>query len=402
TCLTNLGVPSAALYASMIETAICKEKIFEEIAIGFLKVLYITPEKVELNQCFQIFLDKLYQEKKLQLVIDEAHCILSYQHFQGAWGRLGFLKKQYPTVPLLLLTVTVSSAHIEAIHKTPNLEQSNFEIIHSTNLLHKEIQYEVISKKDRKDTIIGDMAKIIHTIKDDIYHGGLDSKDKKHILEKWEDTELIQLSGHAGYPVHEAYLQTIQKDLFKVIAFCAIQYDCRQQFLCKYLWPELSSSYYECNNCDNCQRRNEENPQLINALSEILEILEVVEALTKNNLMEVSSDDVIDVFSRSNTDKIRKNRYNELILQRDTKEVKLYEEKPPTILVPKEIARIALNDLVCKDLVKQEIRLQQSKITQYLSCNTVVTGISENAKKCAEKECWEYWVYSRKGKKQSK
>ncbi|RIB06025.1 hypothetical protein C2G38_2218108 [Gigaspora rosea] len=92
-----------------------------------------------------------------------------------------------------------------------------------------------------------------------------------------------------------------------------------QQFLCKYLWPELSSSYYKCNNCDNCQRRNEENPQLTNAFSEILEI--------------------------SNTDKIRKNKYNELTLQRNVREVKLYEEKPPTILVPKKIARIALNDL---------------------------------------------------------
>ncbi|CAG8718450.1 12152_t:CDS:2 [Gigaspora rosea] len=127
-----------------------------------------------------------------------------------------------------------------------------------------------------------------------------------------------------------------------------------QQFLCKYLWPELSSSYYKCNNCDNCQRRNEENPQLTNAFSEILEI--------------------------SNTDKIRKNKYNELTLQRNVREVKLYEEKPPTILVPKKIARIALNDLVCKNLVKQEIWLQKSKIIQYSSCNIVVIGISETPK----------------------
>ncbi|KAF0558044.1 ATP-dependent DNA helicase [Gigaspora margarita] len=139
-------------------------------------------------------------------------------------------------------------------------------------------------------------------------------------------------------PVHEEYLQTMQKDLFNIAAFCATQYDCRQQFLCKYLWPELSSSYYECNNCDNCQRRNEENPQLTNASSEILEMLEIVEALTKDSLMEVSPDNIIDMFSRSNTDKIRKNKYNELILQRNAKEIKLYEEKPPTILVPKEIA----------------------------------------------------------------
>ncbi|RIB09679.1 hypothetical protein C2G38_2267158 [Gigaspora rosea] len=193
----------------------------------------------------------------------------------------------------------------------------------------------------------------------------------------------------------------MQKELFNVIAFCTTQYDCRQRFLCKYLWPELLSSYDECNNCDNCQKRNKENPQLTDAFSEILEILEVVEALTKNSLIEVSPDNIVDVFSRSNTDKIRKNKYNELTLQRDSKEVKLYEEKLPTILILKETARIALNDLVCKNLVKQEIWLQKSKMTQYLSCSTVVVEISENAKENAKKECWEYWIYSRKGKKRS-
>ncbi|RIB25877.1 hypothetical protein C2G38_2164840 [Gigaspora rosea] len=186
----------------------------------------------------------------------------------------------------------------------------------------------------------------------------------------------------------------MQKELFNVVMFCATQYDCRQQFLCKYLWPELLSSYYEYNSCDNCQKKNKENPQLTNASSEILEMLEVVEALTQNSLIEISPDDVIDVFSRSNTNKIRKNKYNKLTLQRESREVKLYEERSPTILVPKETARLALNDLVYKGLVKQEIRLQKSKIIQYLSCNIVMVGISENVKQQVEKMCWEYWVHS--------
>ncbi|RIB02642.1 hypothetical protein C2G38_2227283 [Gigaspora rosea] len=84
----------------------------------------------------------------------------------GSWGRLGFLKQQYPTVPLLLLTATASSANIEAIRIILNIEQNNFEIIYSTNLLYQKIQYEIISKKNRKDTIIEEMAKMISTIKD--------------------------------------------------------------------------------------------------------------------------------------------------------------------------------------------------------------------------------------------
>ncbi|CAG8551025.1 4345_t:CDS:2, partial [Gigaspora rosea] len=133
----------------------------------------------------------------------------------------------------------------------------------------------------------------------------------------------------------------------------------------------------QSNNCDNCQKKNKENLQLTDASSEILEMLEVVEASAQNSLINISSDDIVDVFSRLNTNKIQKNKYNELTLQRESREVKLYKKRSPTILVPKETAQIALNDLVYK-------------------------GISENAKQQAEKKCWEYWVPSRKGKKQAK
>ncbi|CAG8804868.1 9545_t:CDS:1, partial [Racocetra fulgida] len=117
--------------------------------------------------------------------------------------------------------------------------------------------------------------------------------------------------------------------------------------------------------------------ELLDATEEVYEMLEVVETLTSKFSTKISPEDVIDVFSHSNTEKIRKNEYDQLVLCRG---VKLYEEKEPTILTPKETAQITLNDLVSKGIIKQEIRLQKSKTIQYLSCSVIITGIKENAK----------------------
>ncbi|CAG8560577.1 6014_t:CDS:2, partial [Scutellospora calospora] len=141
--LTILEIPSAALYTSSFETKIREEKIFEEVAMGFLKILYVTPEKIEKNTQFKIFLNCLYDQRKLRLVIDEAHY---------AWSKLGSLKLKYPEVPLLLLTATASSTNIETIRENLNIKNENFEIVRGINMVRHEISYQVINKKDKKDT----------------------------------------------------------------------------------------------------------------------------------------------------------------------------------------------------------------------------------------------------------
>ncbi|CAG8553674.1 22426_t:CDS:2, partial [Gigaspora rosea] len=221
TKLTSIGIPSAALYASSFETKICEEKIFEEIAMEFLKILYIIPEKIEKNNQFKIFLNHLYNQKKLRLVIDEAHCILNYNIF--AWSKLGSLKLNYPEVPLLLLTATASSANINAIQKNLNIKDENFEIVKSVDMVRHEISYKVINKKDKKDTVIAEMAEMIEKIVEGkiiIYCArrqdynkiqviiatiafgmGLDTSDVRLVLHHtfpMSLIELIQLSGRAG------------------------------------------------------------------------------------------------------------------------------------------------------------------------------------------------------------
>ena len=77
-----LGIPCASIYANSIQGKSEQAKIFEEIAFGFTKILFITPEKFCLNREFQYFINNMYNKAKVQFMIDEAYYILDYSNFR--------------------------------------------------------------------------------------------------------------------------------------------------------------------------------------------------------------------------------------------------------------------------------------------------------------------------------
>ncbi|KAF0520875.1 ATP dependent DNA helicase [Gigaspora margarita] len=135
-------------------------------------------------------------------------------------------------------------------------------------------------------------------------------------------------------------------------------YKYRQQLLYTYLWPDCHIISNPCNKYDNCIQCDEDKPILFDATEEVYKILEVAKALTFKFSTKISLEDVVNVFSRSNTEKIRKNKYDQLVLCRG---VKLYAKKEPTRLISKETAQTALNDLVSKRIIKQKLQLQKLK-----------------------------------------
>jgi superfamily II DNA helicase RecQ len=80
--LIKTGIPCATLYANLTQGTRIQEKIFEEIACGLIKILFVTPEKLVSNEGFCKFITRLYDQKNVRFVIDEAHCIISYQDFR--------------------------------------------------------------------------------------------------------------------------------------------------------------------------------------------------------------------------------------------------------------------------------------------------------------------------------
>ncbi len=95
------GIAAAFLNSSLSHS---EQNEVENAALnGGLKLLYVSPEKM----VSQSFLPILRQAKISLFAIDEAHCISSWGHdFRPEYGQLGFLKKQFPQIPVIALTAT--------------------------------------------------------------------------------------------------------------------------------------------------------------------------------------------------------------------------------------------------------------------------------------------------------
>lgn len=76
-----------------------------------LKLLYLTPEKLNLSGKLTKILTSLYNRNLIaRLVIDEAHCVSNWGHdFRKDYTQLGALRNRlFPNVPVMLLTATAT------------------------------------------------------------------------------------------------------------------------------------------------------------------------------------------------------------------------------------------------------------------------------------------------------
>ncbi|RIA81558.1 P-loop containing nucleoside triphosphate hydrolase protein [Glomus cerebriforme] len=104
--LICMGISAAELYASTGQSFEYQERIVSELSLGILPILFVTPEKLEKNKSFHQLLQKIYETRGIQFVIDETHCVLDYSNFRDSWIRLENLKRDFPISPIMLLTAT--------------------------------------------------------------------------------------------------------------------------------------------------------------------------------------------------------------------------------------------------------------------------------------------------------
>lgn len=108
------GVSAAFLNSSQSEQQ--QQEIFERLAKNEIKMLYLAPESLQLA-------DRVFNHSEVSLIaIDEAHCISSWGHdFRPAYTQLGYLKKRFPTTPLIALTATADKATRKDICRQLNI-----------------------------------------------------------------------------------------------------------------------------------------------------------------------------------------------------------------------------------------------------------------------------------------
>ncbi|UZO18211.1 uncharacterized protein OCT59_009531 [Rhizophagus irregularis] len=159
--LIKVGIPCATLYANLTQGTSIQEKIFEEVACGLTKVLFVTPEKLISNGGFCRFISQLYEQKKVQFVIDEAHCILAYQDFRKAWTQLGILKQQWKSAPIMLLTATCTRSEVDEILTNLTIKNDKFTLVRDSTSHRSEIIFNVNERKEIHNQYITNIVDII-------------------------------------------------------------------------------------------------------------------------------------------------------------------------------------------------------------------------------------------------
>ncbi|CAG8689171.1 24845_t:CDS:10 [Gigaspora margarita] len=279
--LIQLGIPCGGLLALSQGTIEYETNVFEEIALGFTRLLYVTPEKLLLNKSLRVLCGHWHENGKLQFVIDEVYCIFSFSHFREEWGKLGALKENYPNTRIMALTVTLSEKDIINIRNNLNIDAKHFALV----------------RGGKKDASLERMKQLMDLIKD------------------------VEETDHA-------------------IIYCARVKDCLES---EDLIPLV------CNSCDNCVRRIESSVKQADAKEEILDMLKVVEALCEKNDKLIIPLDVIEVFGFSKNKQLQNRKLN----------LELNNCKKLKVLNTKVLAELALADLICRGLVKQNILLEK-------------------------------------------
>lgn len=122
-----------------------------------VKLVYVTPERIEKSKTFVNTLQKMYDAGLLaRFVIDEAHCLSTMGHdYRPAFLSLQRLKVLFPKTPILAVTATAPQNVVSDMLKTLGLPRKNSPgsaavpsttVVFSAPLYRPNLRYQVLPK----------------------------------------------------------------------------------------------------------------------------------------------------------------------------------------------------------------------------------------------------------------
>ncbi|WP_046759039.1 DNA helicase RecQ [Kordia jejudonensis] len=195
--LTTNGISAA--YINSSQTELEQQEIYTKIAANEIKLLYSAPESLS-------YLEHIFTNQKISLIaIDEAHCISSWGHdFRPAYTNLGYLKKRFPTIPVIALTATADKATREDIANQLNIPNATQ---HIASFDRKNLKLEVRPANDR-------ITQIINFIDERPNESGiiycLSRKATETVAEKLQASNINAMAYHAG--INHDIRSQIQED----------------------------------------------------------------------------------------------------------------------------------------------------------------------------------------------
>ncbi|CAN8076776.1 unnamed protein product [Agarophyton chilense] len=125
-------------------------------------VLFVTPEQVVRSKRLLSRLEKMHESGHLsRICVDEAHCCSSWGHdFRPEYRKLGILKRQCPSTPIIALTATSNSRTVEDVCSILEIPHA---VIFRSGVNRSNLFYEVRPKADTDPAVIADITTWIRT-----------------------------------------------------------------------------------------------------------------------------------------------------------------------------------------------------------------------------------------------
>lgn len=196
--------------ATLITSAMSYREIdisLDNARFGNTKFLYTSPERLKSD----LFIERFKRMKIGLIVVDEAHCISEWGHdFRPSYREIANIREHHPEAPMIALTASATSRVQQDIVKQLNLkspktfvgslkrENIRYSVRHSENKIAAIVDY-CNSNKEHTGIVYcqtrRSVKKVVlqlraQNISAGIYHGGLNSEDRKYMLEQWMNNSI--------------------------------------------------------------------------------------------------------------------------------------------------------------------------------------------------------------------
>ncbi|GAA5826159.1 hypothetical protein JCM11251_007187 [Rhodosporidiobolus azoricus] len=143
-----------------------------EEAENEIKLVYVTPERIEKAKSFVNTLQKMYDAKLIsRFVIDEAHCVSTMGHdYRSSYLALQRLRVLFPSVPILAVTATAPQNVVTDMLKTLGLPRQTSPghaalpkttVLFTAPLYRSNLRYTIIPKPSSAQAVIDQMVDYI-------------------------------------------------------------------------------------------------------------------------------------------------------------------------------------------------------------------------------------------------